>query len=142
MTFFCHGQQIGCSEEKLRKKAMETKTDKIPCKAVKYSRFVDLWNQYVPFIVISKPSSDLCGTCRENTRRIKWRWVKKRFDCLDTLFLRNLLLKNVFARSLLLKRNVFLLKLVKSSLSVQLWFMTHKLLLSHTMVTKNWSIHW
>ena len=32
---------------------------------VKYSLFLELWNSLVPWIVIAKPSSDLCWTCQK-----------------------------------------------------------------------------
>lgn len=38
--------------------------------SVGYSKFVDLWNQLVPYIVIMRPATDLCWTCQKNNSRI------------------------------------------------------------------------
>ena len=38
--------------------------------SVGYSKFCDLWNQLCPFIVIMRPSTDLCWTCQKNNNRI------------------------------------------------------------------------
>ena len=37
---------------------------------VGYSKFVDLWNQLNPHIVIMRPMSDLCFTCQHNNSQI------------------------------------------------------------------------
>ena len=37
---------------------------------VKYSLFLDLWSTLVPWIVIAKPSSDLCWTCQKFTETL------------------------------------------------------------------------
>lgn len=38
--------------------------------SVGYSKFVDLWNQLVPYIVIMRPATDLCWTCQKNNTKI------------------------------------------------------------------------
>ena len=35
-----------------------------------YSKFVDLWNQLTPHVVIMRPMSDLCFTCQHNNTQI------------------------------------------------------------------------
>lgn len=35
-----------------------------------YMKFVTTWNQFLPFIKIMQPLSDLCHTCQKNTERI------------------------------------------------------------------------
>ena len=37
---------------------------------VGYSLFLDLWNSLLPWIVIAKPSSDLCWTCQKFSESI------------------------------------------------------------------------
>ena len=38
--------------------------------AVSYSKFVDLWNQFCPKVVVAKPMTDLCLTCQQNTTKL------------------------------------------------------------------------
>ena len=38
--------------------------------AVSYSKFVDLWNQFCPKVVVVKPMTDLCLTCQQNTTKL------------------------------------------------------------------------
>ena len=38
-----------------------------------YTKFVTTWNQFLPFIKIMQPSTDLCHTCQKNTERISGR---------------------------------------------------------------------
>ncbi len=40
---------------------------------VGYTKFVDVWNQFLPFIKIMQPSTDLCHTCQKNTEKIAGR---------------------------------------------------------------------
>ena len=40
------------------------------CSSVGYSTFCDLWKQLCPFVVIMRPATDLCWTCRKNNNRI------------------------------------------------------------------------
>jgi len=47
--------------------AMEAQS-KLP---VGYSKFVDLWNQLNPHIVIMRPMSDLCFTCQHNSQIVR-----------------------------------------------------------------------
>ena len=37
---------------------------------VSYSLFVQLWQELIPWVVIAKPSSDLCWTCQKNSQLI------------------------------------------------------------------------
>ena len=38
--------------------------------AVSYSKFVDLWQQFCPKVVMAKPMTDLCLTCQQNTTKL------------------------------------------------------------------------
>ena len=38
--------------------------------AVCYSKFADMWQQFHPNVVVSKPMSDLCFTCQQNTTKL------------------------------------------------------------------------
>ena len=38
--------------------------------AVSYSKFIDLWQQFHPSIIVAKPMTDLCLTCQENTSKL------------------------------------------------------------------------
>ena len=38
--------------------------------AVSYSKFVDLWHQFCPRVVVAKPMTDLCLTCQQNTTKL------------------------------------------------------------------------
>ena len=44
--------------------------DKADIKPVGYSKFVDLWNQLTPHVLIMRPMSDLCFTCQHNNTQI------------------------------------------------------------------------
>ena len=35
---------------------------------VSYSKFAELWQQFHPHVVVSKPMTDLCSTCQQNTQ--------------------------------------------------------------------------
>ena len=37
---------------------------------VGYTKFVQIWNDFLPFIKIMQPSTDLCHTCQKNTEKI------------------------------------------------------------------------
>ena len=39
-------------------------------KAVCYTKFIDLWQQFHPNVVVAKPMSDLCFTCQQNTCKL------------------------------------------------------------------------
>lgn len=39
-------------------------------KAVGYSKFVDLWNELISYVVMSKLMFDLCYICQKNNSRI------------------------------------------------------------------------
>lgn len=38
-----------------------------------YTKFVITWNQFLPFIKIMQPLTDLCHTCQKNAERISGR---------------------------------------------------------------------
>ena len=38
-----------------------------------YTKFVQTWNEFLPFIKIMQPSTDLCHTCQKNTEKISGR---------------------------------------------------------------------
>ena len=40
---------------------------------VGYTKFVQTWNEFLPFIKIMQPSTDLCHTCQKNTEKISGR---------------------------------------------------------------------
>ena len=40
--------------------------------AVCYTKFIDLWQQFHPNVVVAKPMSDLCLTCQQNTSKLLW----------------------------------------------------------------------
>mgnify|MGYP000724819806 CR=1 FL=1 len=48
------------------KKASEEKN----LSTVSYKKFVDLWKSLTPYIVIMKPTSDLCNLCQLNNSKI------------------------------------------------------------------------
>ncbi|ELU12411.1 hypothetical protein CAPTEDRAFT_185297, partial [Capitella teleta] len=37
---------------------------------VKYTSFITLWKQLVPYIAITRPKTDLCWTCQQNYAKI------------------------------------------------------------------------
>ena len=38
--------------------------------AVSYTKFIHLWEQFHPNVVVAKPMSDLCLTCQQNTSKL------------------------------------------------------------------------
>ena len=38
---------------------------------VSYSKFLQLWEQFCPNVVIAKPMTDLCSTCQQNTTKLQ-----------------------------------------------------------------------
>ncbi|XP_078365996.1 uncharacterized protein LOC144650219 [Oculina patagonica] len=51
------------------------RTFEVACKAtekqaVSYSKFVELWEQFHPNLVVAKPMTDLCLTCQQNTTKL------------------------------------------------------------------------
>ena len=38
--------------------------------AVSYSKFIDLWEQFHPTVVVAKPMTDLCFTCQQNMSKL------------------------------------------------------------------------
>lgn len=39
--------------------------------AVSYSKFLQLWGEFYPNIVVAKPMTDLCMTCQQNTNKLQ-----------------------------------------------------------------------
>lgn len=39
--------------------------------AVSYTKFLQLWGQFYPHVVVSKPMTDLCMTCQQNTTKLQ-----------------------------------------------------------------------
>ena len=50
---------------KFKKACEETGTQ-----AVCYTKFIDLWQQFHPNVVVAKPMSGLCLTCQQNTSKL------------------------------------------------------------------------
>ena len=49
---------------------------KTACKAAdnqpeSYSKFLQIWGQFYPYVVISKPMTDLCMTCQQNMNKLQ-----------------------------------------------------------------------
>ena len=40
-------------------------------RVVSYRKFLQLWDQFHPNVVISKPATDLCFTCQQNTNKLQ-----------------------------------------------------------------------
>ena len=40
-------------------------------RAVSYKKFLQLWDEFYPDVVISKPMMDLCLTCQQNTTKLQ-----------------------------------------------------------------------
>ena len=38
--------------------------------AISYSKFINLWEQFHPNVVVAKPMTDLCFTCQQNTSKL------------------------------------------------------------------------
>lgn len=38
--------------------------------SVSYTKFIDLWEQFHPNVVVAKPMTDLCFTCQQNTSKL------------------------------------------------------------------------
>ena len=38
--------------------------------AISYSKFVELWEQFNPNLVVAKPMTDICLTCQQNTTKL------------------------------------------------------------------------
>jgi len=58
------------AEEEVKQAGCSTAAGAVPLKSVAYKTFAKLWLKYVPFIVTSKPASDLYSTCCDLTRKI------------------------------------------------------------------------
>ncbi len=42
----------------------------LPVRVAGYKSFRNIWNQFVPLIVVTKPASDLCWVCQQNSTLI------------------------------------------------------------------------
>ena len=40
-------------------------------KAVSYRKFLQLWDEFYPDVVVAKPMTDLCLTCQQNTTKLQ-----------------------------------------------------------------------
>ena len=40
-------------------------------RVVSYSKFLEIWGNFFPNVVISKPMTDLCMTCQQNTNKLQ-----------------------------------------------------------------------
>ena len=39
---------------------------------ISYSKFVDIWNTFTPYIIMITPVTDLCNTCQMNNTKINY----------------------------------------------------------------------
>ena len=39
-------------------------------RVVSYTKFIELWKQFYPNLVMGKPMTDLCFTCQQNTSKL------------------------------------------------------------------------
>lgn len=51
-------------------RAFETACEAAGKQAVSYSKFIDLWQQFHPNVIVAKPMTDLCLTCQGNTSKL------------------------------------------------------------------------
>ena len=42
----------------------------LPVRVAGYKSFRNIWNQFVPLIIVTKPASDLCWVCQQNSTLI------------------------------------------------------------------------
>lgn len=47
---------------------------------VSYLKFLQIWGQFYPYVVISKPMTDLCITCQQNTNKLQR--AAKKVECI------------------------------------------------------------
>ena len=57
-------------------KANVWRTYRLSCESagkmsIGYTKFVTLWNELFPNVVVAKPMTDLCGTCQQNTAKLQ-----------------------------------------------------------------------
>jgi len=52
-------------------KAYTTMCQESSKKAVCYTKFIELWGQFHPNVVVAKPRTDLCMTCQQNTCKLQ-----------------------------------------------------------------------
>lgn len=50
--------------------SFQTASEAADKQAVSYSKFIDLWEQFHPTVVVAKPMTDLCFTCQQNTSKL------------------------------------------------------------------------
>ena len=64
LFFFLGGYQVlrMMTENEFKNSCEETRKQ-----GVCYTKFIDLWQQFHPNVVVAKPMSDLCLTCQQNT---------------------------------------------------------------------------
>ena len=66
-----HVQLLPSSETKAsmwRRYKDSVENDSVP--TVSYSKFVDIWNTFTPYIIMMTPATDLCNTCQMNNSKI------------------------------------------------------------------------
>ena len=51
-------------------RTFKTAREEADKQAVSYSKFIDLWEQFHPTVVVAKPMTDLCFTCQQNTSKL------------------------------------------------------------------------
>lgn len=51
-------------------RAFQTACETANKQAVSYSKFIELWEQFHPDVVVAKPMTDLCFTCQQNTSKL------------------------------------------------------------------------
>ena len=52
-------------------RAYDTVCDASNTRAVSYTKFLQLWGQFFPNVVVAKPMTDLCMTCQQNTTKLQ-----------------------------------------------------------------------
>ena len=52
-------------------RAYDTVCEASNARAVSYTKFLQLWGQFFPNVVVAKPMTDLCMTCQENTAKLQ-----------------------------------------------------------------------
>ena len=62
---------LSSSETKMNVwRAFQTACQTANKQAVSYSKFIELWEQFHPDVVVAKPMTDLCFTCQQNTSKL------------------------------------------------------------------------
>ena len=52
-------------------RAYDTVCEASNTRAVSYTKFLQLWGQFFPNVVVAKPMTDLCITCQQNTVKLQ-----------------------------------------------------------------------